>query len=192
MSYGRGRRLGARHRPARGGDRRSRVRGGDGRLDGDAGLAHLHRRAARRGYPQLERPPAARRAGARRRGDRRGLAPPGAGRRPARRAARARSRRWHDPRTTRRGRPVAAGPRWRSIRPPAREDDVLVDPTQPGARWRSTAARASSPGELVDVRVDTDNGKWEVTLRAGRRRLRGRTRAGHARPPAHRLRLSTA
>ena len=47
-----------------------------------------------------------------------------------------------------------------------REDDVLVDHTQPGARAAIQAARAIVPGELIDVRVDTDNDKWEVTLRA--------------------------
>ncbi len=48
-----------------------------------------------------------------------------------------------------------------------RDDDVLVDPSEPNARAAITAARAVVVGDLVDVRVDTDNDKWEVTLRAG-------------------------
>jgi uncharacterized membrane protein YkoI len=46
-----------------------------------------------------------------------------------------------------------------------RDDDRLVDPARPDARRAIAAARAIVPGELVDVRIDSDNGKWEVTLR---------------------------
>jgi uncharacterized membrane protein YkoI len=46
-----------------------------------------------------------------------------------------------------------------------RDDDRLVDPARPDAQRAIAAARAIVPGELVDVRVDSDNGKWEVTLR---------------------------
>jgi hypothetical protein len=47
-----------------------------------------------------------------------------------------------------------------------RDDDVPVDRTDPAARAAVEAARAVVPGELVDLRVDSDNDKWEVTLRA--------------------------
>ena len=47
------------------------------------------------------------------------------------------------------------------------DDDVLVDPRQPAARAAIAAAQAVVPGELVDVRRDSnDSDKWEVTLRA--------------------------
>jgi hypothetical protein len=45
------------------------------------------------------------------------------------------------------------------------EDDVPVDPERPDAQRAITTARSIVDGELVDVRIDTDNGKWEVTLR---------------------------
>jgi hypothetical protein len=45
------------------------------------------------------------------------------------------------------------------------EDDRLVDPDRPDAQRAIATARAIVDGELVDVRIDTDNGKWEVTLR---------------------------
>ena len=50
-----------------------------------------------------------------------------------------------------------------------REDDVLVDATQPRARQAIAVARDIVPGSLVDVRRDRDNGKWEVTIRQGER-----------------------
>ena len=50
-----------------------------------------------------------------------------------------------------------------------RDDDVLVDATQPRAREAIAVARDIVPGSLVDVRRDRDNGKWEVTLRQGER-----------------------
>lgn len=46
-----------------------------------------------------------------------------------------------------------------------REDDRLVDPTRPDAQRAIAAASAIVTGELVDVRIDADQGKWEVTLR---------------------------
>ena len=45
------------------------------------------------------------------------------------------------------------------------EDDLPVDPERPDAQRAITTARSIVDGELVDVRIDTDNGKWEVTLR---------------------------
>ena len=50
-----------------------------------------------------------------------------------------------------------------------RDDDVLVDATQPRAREAIAVARDIVPGSLVDVRRDRDNGKWEVTIRQGER-----------------------
>jgi uncharacterized membrane protein YkoI len=48
------------------------------------------------------------------------------------------------------------------------DDDVLVDPSEPAAIAAIAAARAVVPGEVVDVRRDSDDGdKWEVTLRRG-------------------------
>jgi uncharacterized membrane protein YkoI len=47
-----------------------------------------------------------------------------------------------------------------------RDDDRPVDPARPDARRAIAAAREVVPGRLVDVRRDSDNGKWEVTLRA--------------------------
>jgi hypothetical protein len=49
----------------------------------------------------------------------------------------------------------------------ARDDDRPVDPQRPDARRAIAAAQAIVPGRLLDVRRDSDNGKWEVTLRAG-------------------------
>jgi len=46
-----------------------------------------------------------------------------------------------------------------------RDDDRPVDPNRPDAQRAITAAKAIVPGELVDVRIDSDAGKWEVTLR---------------------------
>ena len=46
-----------------------------------------------------------------------------------------------------------------------RDDDRYVDPTTPAAQRAIAVARAIVPGDLVDVRIDSDNGKWEVTLR---------------------------
>ena len=40
-----------------------------------------------------------------------------------------------------------------------------VDPERPDAQRAIAAARSIVDGELVDVRIDSDNGKWEVTLR---------------------------
>jgi uncharacterized membrane protein YkoI len=48
----------------------------------------------------------------------------------------------------------------------ARDDDRLVDPDRPDARRAIAAAVQVVPGRLVDVRRDSDNGKWEVTLHA--------------------------
>lgn len=46
------------------------------------------------------------------------------------------------------------------------DDDVLVDPNEPDAVGAIAAARAVVPGEVVDVRRDSDDAhKWEVTLR---------------------------
>jgi hypothetical protein len=45
------------------------------------------------------------------------------------------------------------------------DDDRLVDPDRPDAERAIAAARAIVDGRLVDVRIDSDNGKWEVTLR---------------------------
>ena len=45
------------------------------------------------------------------------------------------------------------------------DDDRPVDPERPDAQRAIATARAIVDGELVDVRIDTDNGKWEVTLR---------------------------
>ena len=48
------------------------------------------------------------------------------------------------------------------------DDDVLVDPNAPGAVAAIAAARDVVPGEVVDVRRDSDDShKWEVTLRRG-------------------------
>ena len=46
-----------------------------------------------------------------------------------------------------------------------RDDDRLVDPQRPDAQRAIATARSIVAGELVDVRIDSDNGKWEVTLR---------------------------
>ena len=46
-----------------------------------------------------------------------------------------------------------------------RDDDRLVDPSTPAAQRAIAVATEVVPGELVDVRRDEDNGKWEVTLR---------------------------
>ena len=46
-----------------------------------------------------------------------------------------------------------------------RDDDRLVDPGRADARRAITVARSIVDGQLVDVRIDSDNGKWEVTLR---------------------------
>ena len=45
------------------------------------------------------------------------------------------------------------------------DDDRPVDPGRPDAQRAITTARTIVDGELVDVRIDSDNGKWEVTLR---------------------------
>ena len=46
------------------------------------------------------------------------------------------------------------------------DDDVLVDPNEPAALAAIAAAREVVPGEVVDVRRDSDDAhKWEVTLR---------------------------
>ena len=46
------------------------------------------------------------------------------------------------------------------------DDDVLVDPNEPAALAAIAAARDVVPGEVVDVRRDSDDAhKWEVTLR---------------------------
>jgi len=46
------------------------------------------------------------------------------------------------------------------------DDDVLVDPNAPAAVAAIAAARDVVPGEVVDVRRDSDDAhKWEVTLR---------------------------
>ena len=45
------------------------------------------------------------------------------------------------------------------------DDDRPVDPQRPDAQRAIAAARAIVDGDLVDVRIDSDNGKWEVTLR---------------------------
>jgi uncharacterized membrane protein YkoI len=47
-----------------------------------------------------------------------------------------------------------------------RDDDRLVDPDRPDARRAIAVAVQVVPGRLVDVRRDSDNGKWEVTLHA--------------------------
>ena len=46
-----------------------------------------------------------------------------------------------------------------------RDDDRPVDPANPAAQRAIAAAHEVVPGELVHVRRDEDNGKWEVTLR---------------------------
>jgi hypothetical protein len=45
------------------------------------------------------------------------------------------------------------------------DDDYPVDPERPDAQRAIATARSIVDGELVDVRIDSDNGKWEVTLR---------------------------
>jgi hypothetical protein len=50
-----------------------------------------------------------------------------------------------------------------------REDDRPVDPGDPQAQRAIAHAREVVEGKLVDVRRDSDNGKWEVTLRHGDR-----------------------
>ena len=45
------------------------------------------------------------------------------------------------------------------------DDDRPVDPDRPDAQRAIAAARAVVDGAVVDVRIDSDNGKWEVTLR---------------------------
>jgi hypothetical protein len=45
------------------------------------------------------------------------------------------------------------------------DDDRLVAPDRPDAQRAIAAARSIVDGALVDVRIDSDNGKWEVTLR---------------------------
>jgi len=52
-----------------------------------------------------------------------------------------------------------------AARGPLRDDDRLVDPSTPAAQRAIAVATEVVPGELVDVRRDEDNGKWEVTLR---------------------------
>ena len=50
-----------------------------------------------------------------------------------------------------------------------RDDDKPVDPADPRAQRAVQIARDVVEGRLVDVRRDSDNGKWEVTLRQGDR-----------------------
>jgi hypothetical protein len=45
------------------------------------------------------------------------------------------------------------------------EDDVRVDRTTPEAMRAIAVAREVVAGSLVEVARDSDNGKWEVTLR---------------------------
>jgi uncharacterized membrane protein YkoI len=47
-----------------------------------------------------------------------------------------------------------------------RDDDRPVDPARSDAQRAIAAAQGVVPGRFVDVRRDSDNGKWEVTLRA--------------------------
>jgi hypothetical protein len=49
------------------------------------------------------------------------------------------------------------------------DEDKVVDPADPQAQRAVFLAREVVSGELVDVRRDRDNGKWEVTLRQGER-----------------------
>ena len=46
-----------------------------------------------------------------------------------------------------------------------RDEDEPVDPRTPAAQRAVELAREVVAGALVDVRRDSDNGKWEVTLR---------------------------
>jgi hypothetical protein len=55
------------------------------------------------------------------------------------------------------------------VRPELIEDDRPVDRTTPAAQRAVAVARGVVRGAVVDVRRDADNGKWEVTLRAGDR-----------------------
>ncbi len=48
-----------------------------------------------------------------------------------------------------------------------RDEDLPVPRDTPEARRAVALAREVVPGRLVDLRRDTDNGKWEVTLRQG-------------------------
>ena len=50
-----------------------------------------------------------------------------------------------------------------------RDEDEPVDPRTPSAQRAIGLAREVVEGRLVDVRRDSDNGKWEVTLRQGDR-----------------------
>jgi hypothetical protein len=59
-----------------------------------------------------------------------------------------------------------------------RDDDRLVDPADPRAQRAVTLAREVVDGEPVDVRRDSDNGKWEVTLRQGDREYEVELTAG--------------
>jgi hypothetical protein len=63
---------------------------------------------------------------------------------------------------------VAATTIW-VARPELLEDDRLVDKSTPAAQRAIAAARDVVAGDVVDVRRDVDNGKWEVTLRRGER-----------------------
>jgi hypothetical protein len=47
------------------------------------------------------------------------------------------------------------------------EDDRPVDPDDPQAQRAIALASEVVEGQLVDVRRDSDNGKWEITLRQG-------------------------
>jgi hypothetical protein len=49
------------------------------------------------------------------------------------------------------------------------EDDKPVDANQPRARQAIEVAREVVPGTVVEVARDTDNGKWEITMRQGGR-----------------------
>ena len=46
-----------------------------------------------------------------------------------------------------------------------REDDEPVDAAHPRARQAIAIAREVVPGRVVGVARDSDNGKWEVTMR---------------------------
>jgi hypothetical protein len=46
-----------------------------------------------------------------------------------------------------------------------RDEDKPVDPRTPAAQRAVERAREVVAGALVDVRRDSDNGKWEVTVR---------------------------
>jgi hypothetical protein len=47
------------------------------------------------------------------------------------------------------------------------EDDKPVSRADPRAQQAIAVAREIVPGDVVDVSRDSDNGKWEVTIRQG-------------------------